>query len=155
MELDLMLIIALTIAVVLLVVLALKTFRPLTVTLTVGPGRQITVGGTPYPASGPAKGPERFVVPRTAVTRADDDIVISIGMTAEQADQPVSLSRRRLRTLHIDAGLDSNVVVYGCYEPRGMRLMSYAAEEEEKHGVPKCIWCRGEIIVCGIDPKCR
>lgn len=151
MELDLLLIIALTIAVVLLAVLVLKLFRPLAVTLTVGPGRQITVGGTPYPASGPATGHERFVVPRSDVTRTDDDIVISLGMAAEQADQPVSLSHRRLRTLHIDAGLESNVVVYGCYEPSGMRLLSYAATESEE----KCIWCRGGIIVCGIDPKCR
>lgn len=151
MELDMLLIIALTITVVLLVVLALKLFRPLTVTLSVGPGRQIRVGGTPYPAAGPATGHERFVVPRAAVSQTDDDIVISIGVAGEQADQPVSLSRRRLRTLHIDAALESNIVVYGCYEPSGMRLMSYAAEDSQE----KCIWCRGGIIVCGIDPKCR
>lgn len=151
MELDLLLIVALSIALVVLVVLSLRLFRPFAVTLAVGPGRQIIVGGTPFPASGPAVGHENFAVPRSAVTEADDDVIVSLRTAVEATDQAVSISRRRLQTLHIDAGLESDIIVYGGYGQRRTLMWSSAVAEEE----PKCIWCLGGIIVCGINPKCR
>lgn len=150
MDLDLLLLVALIIAVVALAVLALRLFRPVAVTLTVGAGRQIMVGGTPFPPSGPASGHESFVVPRSAVTEEGDHVVVSIRTAAEATPQLVSLSRRRLRTLHIDAGLESDIVIYGGYDPPRTQVRSYAVVLQ-----PKCIWCRGGIIVCGIDPRCR
>jgi hypothetical protein len=150
MELDLLLIVALIVVVAIFAVLAFGLLRPTTITLIVGPGRQVTVGGTPYPASGPASGHERFVVPRSAATHTGDDIVLAIQTYAGETAQPVSVSRRRLRALRIDAGLESSVVVYGEYEPPLVQFRSYAMQ-----AVPKCIWCSGGIIVCGIDPRCR
>lgn len=149
MELDLLLIVALIIAVVIIAVLALRFFRPVAVTLTVRENRQITVGGIQFPPSAPATGHETFDVPRSAVTVAGDDVVISIRTAANAPDQSVSLSRRRLRTLHIDAGLESDTIIYGGYDPPPKPVRSYAKEV-----LFTCIVC-DDVIVCGIDPRCK
>lgn len=150
MELDLLLIVALIIAVVIIAVLALRLFRPVAVTLTVGQGRQITVGGIQFPPSAPATGHESFVVPRSAITVEGDDVFISIRTAENATDQSVSLSRRRLRTLHIDAGLESDIIIYGGYDPPPKSVRSYA-----KTVWSECKECDDGIFVCGIDPQCR
>ena len=150
MDLDLLLPVALFVAIMMVVLWALRMFRPIRITVTVGDGRRLTIGGMPFPPSAPAAGVEGFVVPRSAVEVSDGEIVLAIGTSGTgEVAQKVGLSRRRLRTLHVDAVLESETVVYGGYEPPTMRL-SYAT-------TPKitCIRCSGGIIVCGINPQCK
>lgn len=153
MEFDFLLPVALLIAVTMVALWALRLFRPTRITVTVGPGRQLTIGGMPFPPSGPAAGLAGFVVPRSAVRESDGEIVLAIGTSGNgDVTQEIGLSRQRLRTLHVDAALESEIVVYGGYEPT-MRLLSYATTPTD--GEPRCIWCRGGIIVCGINPQCK
>lgn len=154
MEIDLLLPVVLFVAVAMVALWALRVFRPTKITVTVGPGRRLTIGGMPFPPSGPAAGLEGFVVPRSAVKESDGEILLVIGTSGSgDVTQEIGLSQRRLRTLHVDAALESETVIYGGYEPPTMRLLRYATTPED--GDTKCISCRGGIIVCGINPRCK
>lgn len=148
MPLDLLLVTVLVVAVLTIVVMLIRRRSPLSVSLNVGQGRQVKIGGRAFPPDGPAGQPQRFSVPRELLSVIDDDVVVAIESHSGAAGRSVSVSRKGLRSLQIDASLNSGLVVYGCYEQPVMRTMAYAA-------TPKCIECGDGIIVCSLNPKCR
>jgi hypothetical protein len=126
-----------------------RLVRPLTVTLTVGAGRQVTVGGERFPAAGPARDPnESFDVPGRLWTKSKDRILIDVEPVVGSGVVRVELTKSRLKNLHIDAALESGMIVYGGYDRPAMMLRTTQANS-------KCIECRGGVIICGINPRCQ
>jgi len=76
--------------------------------------------------------------------------------------QTIELDGDGLRAIHIDGSAESPpvTVVYGRYD----ELPSAGSGESDGSSVNmlaaaaaktwECIWCRGEVLVCGIDPRC-
>lgn len=146
---DPMYLITLFVFVPLVAYLAVRLFRPLSITLTVGEGRQVTIGGQAFPEDGPARSEESFSVPLKLTTEQEGDIVLSVEPVAGEGASRISIARRRLRSLHIDAALPAGLIVYGGYETALMMMRSLAYSS-----TTKCIQC-GDVTVCGTMPRCR
>ncbi|MDT8436127.1 MAG: hypothetical protein RRA92_05160 [Gemmatimonadota bacterium] len=85
------------------------------------------------------------------------------GWPADSADIVVSMDAAGLNEVHVDATVDPGTggreltLVYGVYRtlpPMSTEasVLPFAAAAAKSWD---CVWCRGELLICGIDPRCR
>lgn len=127
--------------------------RGLRITLTVAAGRQVTIGRQVFPPAGPAGDTTTFLVDRELVTVGREDVAVTLDPGIDGSTRSFEVSRRGLKTLHLDANIDGRLVAYGCYAgtTRGSGLFVTPLAVET---VPQCKWCPPDMIVCGINPRC-
>ena len=73
----------------------------------------------------------------------------------------VSMDSAGLNTIHIDASAQKRAItlVYGNYDEEPAEDSTKAASilpfTSAVRAGWECIWCQGEILVCGVDPQCE
>lgn len=76
---------------------------------------------------------------------------------AQGPGQKVSMSKDGLKEIHIDASTSDPaiILVYGVYDD--IATTDQASIIPLNAAVPRsweCIWCQGEVLVCGVNPQC-
>lgn len=75
--------------------------------------------------------------------------------------QAVSMDSAGLSTIHIDASAQKRAItlVYGIYDEEaageGTAAASIIPFTSAARSGWECIWCQGEILICGVEPKCE
>lgn len=130
------------------------------VLVTVSNGRSVQVDEAEFTDSGVQPGPATSRVGNRARVRVGEPGKTMTMITMKAPGDSLTL-------IHVDASVpnDNTILVYGVYEseiggmgqassaPSEAALFSMASSEASKAGW-ECIWCRGGILACGVEPQC-
>ena len=128
------------------------------VIVTVSNGRSVQVDESDFTESGLHGGPATNLVGNRAR--------LMVGEPGQEMTI-VTMKADSLMFIHVDASVpnDNTILVYGSYDPEipGLleaysptskaALFSLESTEATKAGW-ECIWCRGGILACGVEPQC-